>query len=267
MRARNIKPDFFRDYELSQLDIWARMLFCGLWCAADREGRLEYCPPRIRADIFPYDSVDVEKLLESLGTHGFIIIYTAGEQKKKYIQIPGFHKHQNPHKNEKPSVFPPVEGCRVITGVTPEITGAAPADSLIEDSLIPDSLIEDKAEKTPPSPPPKTKKFIQPNLEAVLAYCQERGNSVDAQRWMDHYISNGWMVGRTKMQDWKATVRNWERGSGTNTPATVHPIKKTAAEEELARRLALSCKLMDELGPEGYDAYIVEEDKKRRGIA
>lgn len=145
MRSRNIKPDYFRDYKLCQLDIFARVLFSGLWCLADREGRLEDCPPRIRADVFPYDNVDVEKLLESLATSGFITRYTVEDDPRQYIQIKNFHKHQNPHKNEKPSEIPTVEGSRVINGQTQVITGANRADSLnlIPDSLNIDSLIND----------------------------------------------------------------------------------------------------------------------------
>lgn len=54
--------------------------------------------------------------------------------------------------------------------------------------------------------------FKKPTLEEVKAYCIERNNGVDAERWMDYYTSNGWKVGRNPMKDWKATVRNWEKG-------------------------------------------------------
>jgi hypothetical protein len=54
--------------------------------------------------------------------------------------------------------------------------------------------------------------FKKPTLEEVKAYCQERNNGVDPERWMDYYTANGWKVGRNSMKDWKATVRNWEKG-------------------------------------------------------
>ena len=57
----------------------------------------------------------------------------------------------------------------------------------------------------------KTRKFIPPSIEEVSAYCIERKNNVDPQKWLDHYTSNGWMVGRSKMKDWKAAVRTWEK--------------------------------------------------------
>lgn len=55
-------------------------------------------------------------------------------------------------------------------------------------------------------------KFAPPTLQQVSEYCIERANSVDASRFLDFYESKGWMVGRNKMKDWKAAVRNWEKG-------------------------------------------------------
>ena len=55
------------------------------------------------------------------------------------------------------------------------------------------------------------KRFTPPTIDEVTAYCQERGNNVDPERFVDFYTSKGWMVGRNKMKDWKAAVRTWER--------------------------------------------------------
>lgn len=52
---------------------------------------------------------------------------------------------------------------------------------------------------------------IPPTLDEVRGYCAERHNSVDPERFYGHYESNGWMVGKVKMKDWKAAVRTWER--------------------------------------------------------
>ena len=57
----------------------------------------------------------------------------------------------------------------------------------------------------------KAKRFSPPTLEEVTAYCNERKNSVDAQRFIDYYTSNGWKVGKNAMKDWKAAVRTWEK--------------------------------------------------------
>ena len=60
-------------------------------------------------------------------------------------------------------------------------------------------------------PPTRAKRFIPPTVDEVRDYCLERGNGIDPQRFIDHYTSNGWMVGKNKMKDWKAAVRTWEQ--------------------------------------------------------
>ncbi len=57
-------------------------------------------------------------------------------------------------------------------------------------------------------------RFAPPTVEEVKEYCRERGNGVDAQRFVDFYEMKGWMVGKNKMKDWKAAVRTWEREKG-----------------------------------------------------
>lgn len=62
------------------------------------------------------------------------------------------------------------------------------------------------------------KAFAAPTLEQVTAYCKERNNQINAQMWLDHYTSNGWMVGKNKMKDWRAAVRTWERNNFHQQP-------------------------------------------------
>lgn len=54
-------------------------------------------------------------------------------------------------------------------------------------------------------------RFKPPTLQEVTAYCQERGNKIDPQRFVDFYEAKGWRVGNTPMKDWKAAVRTWEQ--------------------------------------------------------
>lgn len=58
--------------------------------------------------------------------------------------------------------------------------------------------------------PKKQKRFQKPTLQEIRDYCLERGNSIDPERFMDYYESNGWKVGKNPMKDWKAAVRTWE---------------------------------------------------------
>lgn len=52
-------------------------------------------------------------------------------------------------------------------------------------------------------------RFAPPTTAEVASYAAEKGIRIDAQRFVDFYASKGWMVGKTKMKDWKAAVRNW----------------------------------------------------------
>lgn len=63
-----------------------------------------------------------------------------------------------------------------------------------------------------PKPIDNNNRFVPPTVEEVKAYASEHGYKIDAERFVDFYASKGWMVGKTKMKDWKAAVRNWARG-------------------------------------------------------
>lgn len=56
-------------------------------------------------------------------------------------------------------------------------------------------------------------RFKKPTLEEVKEYCEERNNGIDAETFINFYESKGWMVGKNKMKDWKASVRTWEKKS------------------------------------------------------
>lgn len=125
-RARNIKPGFCRNEDLAECSVWARLCFALLPMLADREGRLEDRPKRIKGELFPFDSVEVDPLLMELEQHGLIARYVVSGL--GLIQILGFRKHQNPHHREPESTFPPHPSLRLDADgkyVTPE----ASADS------------------------------------------------------------------------------------------------------------------------------------------
>lgn len=106
-RIRTIKPDFFKDEKLADLSFGHRLLFEGLWCLSDREGRLEDRPRYIKVEIFPYDDIDVDAHLKDLDAHGLICRYEIND--KEYIQIPNFLKHQRPNSREPLSEIPAPE--------------------------------------------------------------------------------------------------------------------------------------------------------------
>lgn len=160
-RARNIKPGFFTNDVLAECSAFARLLFQGLWCHADREGRMEDRPRKIKAEILPYDDCDIEDLLCQLESRGFIVRYSHG--KERFIQVVNFTKHQNPHVKEQESTIPApcISWASAVQEETkPEVAG-----------LIPDSLnpITDSIEKPLPEAahPVPAKEKVETELQAV----------------------------------------------------------------------------------------------------
>lgn len=84
---------------------------------------------------------------------------------------------------------------------------------------------------TPLSGGAKAKRFIPPTVDEVAAYCQERGNGLDPETFVDFYASKGWMVGKNPMKDWKAAVRTWERSEGRGTSGAGNRVQPRATEE------------------------------------
>lgn len=104
-RVRSVRPEYFTDDDIASLPVLARLLFVGLWCHADREGRLKDRPQALKARILPFDSCDVDDLLGGLVAVGQIVRYEVNGE--KLIAIPKFLKHQHPHFKEPPSSLPP----------------------------------------------------------------------------------------------------------------------------------------------------------------
>lgn len=200
-RARNIKPGFFKNELLVELPFEVRLLFIGLWTMCDRAGRMEDRPTKIRMEVFPADSVDVDAGLQSLHDAGFIQRYTADG--KRYLQVLTWEKHQNPHLKEAKSVIPayqqdvaPVEHCASTVQAPDEHQISTGVARLIPDSLIPDSLQEltepngsaaVAAIKVEPDPIWKTglaflrrKGIPEPQARAFLGKLKREAGDIDA---------------------------------------------------------------------------------------
>jgi hypothetical protein len=103
-RIRTIKHEFFYSEQVTSVSAFARLFFIGLWTVADRDGRMQWAPRKLKAQIFPYDDVEVYKLAEELTAAGLMHIYEIDGQ--AYAWIPGFAKHQRPHPKEPESTVP-----------------------------------------------------------------------------------------------------------------------------------------------------------------
>lgn len=117
-RIRTIKPEFWTDEKVARCSMVARLLFIGTWNVADDFGGLDRSPYQLKAQIFPYDTIDCEPLIQELLGQGLLIEYESGG--KKYLHIAGFRKHQ---RNEKPAAprFPVYSGNTVTSSGTTDV--------------------------------------------------------------------------------------------------------------------------------------------------
>lgn len=184
MRARNLKPAIYKNHELAKLGDQAFRLFTGLWCMADRKGRLKYEPEKIQAELFPFrfQDIDIDALLNHLAAKDdpFLVIYPV--KGVRYIEIKNFSRHQHPHPKESPSIIPPSKNKdkpRYGLGHTQDMSNRA--DVLIPSSLIPDVLNPyiAAAPQTYPLPDPKT----NPKACLVLSYKTRKGIAFDDRGW------------------------------------------------------------------------------------
>ena len=180
MRARNIKPDFFLNEELSEIDFGTRLLFIGLWCYADCEGRFELKYKKIKAAIFPYDNFDVKDgICKLMSLHLITCNNIVG-------QVVNFKKHQRTHPHEAKSVLPPVEEnivknqCHDIgTPCHTNVTRCKP--DIMNDDIMNDDIMNDDVMNV--TEPEKKSDSVSPHsaenqLEVFDCQRQEANNSI-----------------------------------------------------------------------------------------
>lgn len=199
-RARNIKPGFFKNELLVELPFEYRLLFVGLWTMADRDGRLEDRPTKIRMELFPADAVDVNAGLQALHDAGFVVRYET--EGKRFIQVTEFAKHQNPHQKEAKSTIP--APCK--PGASP-VQAPAKADTSPADSLIPDSLI-----------PEVKQQHVQPKaapcrfLEFWATYPNKKGKQDAEKTWKRRKLDDRCDELIAHVAVMQATDADWHRG-------------------------------------------------------
>ena len=225
-RSRNIKPGFYKNEDLAECSVWARYIFPGLWMLADREGRLEDRPKRIKGDLLPYDGHDVEPLLAELAARKdaqgvpFIIRYQNSDG--RFIQISKFLAHQSPHYSEKKSVIKPPE----------------PRESLPHDAEKPPGVLQEHPEKKS-----VIKKGSQPPDSLIHRFSDSpTADSLNPEPRVNQPPSAA--AKKTAAPDPGKSVETWNAYSGAYRERyTVDPIRNSKVNGQLA-------KLVDQLGSE-----------------
>lgn len=190
----------------------SRLLYYDLGMAADDDGCVEaFSVMRMTGatedDLRVLASKGFVKVLNA-DLVSYILDWNTNNKIRKDRYVEGMYKHLI----DTACTVLLQDGDEMATICQPNVNQMAPQYSLVKSSQVEES-IEGVAEAINGPGKPAQKRFIPPTVEQVKEYCQERGNTVDPQRFVDHYTSNGWMVGKNKMKDWKASVRTWERNT------------------------------------------------------
>ena len=218
-RTRSIKPSFFKNEYLAECEPMARLLFVGLWTLADSQGRMEFRPLRIKAELFPYDNCDILGLLKQLADRGFVRAYESGDV--KVLEIPTFGEHQRCHPDERDEGLPPPDKSAE-TIVFPE-QNAKPGNPTLEPGNPPAScafnpLILLPSSSAAPSTPQRRRcsKPADP-----LRWSAESGwegiTDADRAEWSQAYPAADLPVELAKANQWlkanpkKARKSNWRR--------------------------------------------------------
>lgn len=201
MPNRIIKESICTSDSIAELNWFEEVLFYRLIVNCDDYGRFDGRTAVVKNRLFPLkDNVTakaVEAAVNKLVTVGLVTLYFF--EGKPYLQLPTWDKHQTVRakKSKYPSPDDDVKASEIICK-------QVQAD-------VPVIQSESESESNPnPKAEPQRKRFVPPSVDEVRAYCMERGNSVDPQTFVDFYAGKDWMVGKTKMVDWKACVRTWE---------------------------------------------------------
>lgn len=216
MPNRILKESICVSESINSLGWFEEVLFYRLIVNCDDYGRYDGRPLIIKNKLFPLKdnltAKNVTEAINKLARLGLVNLYEVDG--KPFLYLPTWNHHQS--IRAKRSKFPdPVENesngnnlqandfrCDQMQEDVPVIHSYSESESYSESY----SYSGENERK-------RTTRFTPPTLEEVTAYCQERHNNINPQKFIDYYTSKGWLVGKSKMKDWKAAVRTWEQNS------------------------------------------------------
>lgn len=205
MPNRIIKESIHTSEDVNMMTDFQFRLWVSLITYVDDFGRGDARPAIIKGSCFPLrdriTNKDIEAALRALAGIGCVSLYEVDG--KPYLYFPTWESHQTV-RNQKSKYPAPAEGqqLQAIESNCKQLKANAP-------------VIQSESESNPnPKEGVRAARFTPPTVDEVREYCRERGNTVDAERFVDFYAAKGWMVGKNRMKDWKAAVRTWEKEDG-----------------------------------------------------
>lgn len=248
MPNRIIKESICTSDNLDQLSAFQETMFYRLLVNCDDYGRMDARPKILAAKLFPLKDIranQIEDGLRALTSAELVILYEVDG--KPFLQMKTWERHQQ--IRAKKSKYPSPESGR-------NTSDSVCKQMISDDSKCPRNPIQSESES---NPNPKEKKplarFTPPTVDEVNAYCWERGNRVNAQRFVDFYSAKGWKIGQNPMKDWKAAVRTWEQRD--DSPA--QPAKVVSAQQYQQREYTKS-------DLDGVSTDLIAEAKLRREV-
>jgi hypothetical protein len=223
-RARSIKPAFFKNEFLAECEPMARLLFVGLWTLADRDGRLECRPLRIKAELFPYDNCDIASLLKQLADRGFVRAYESGDM--RVLEIPKFCEHQRCHPDERSEGLPPPSesaetavslGENAKPGNPAREPGNFPANCALYPSSSSPSTSSPSAWSAPSKPAPRSGSKPSDALRWGAEHGWEGITDADRAEWSRAYPAADLDIELARATQWlkanpkKAAKSNWRK--------------------------------------------------------
>ena len=227
MPNRVIKESICTSDTLNQLSDFQFRLWVGLLVSADDAGRGDARPAIIKGRVFPLrDRItvkDVNVALQALAACGCVSLYHVGG--KPYYWFPTWAEHQRldrakpkypapedadpPQESaENSSILPSAADC----GELPQIAADCGLNTNTNTKGNTNTNTKGNTNtNTKENGNTRAARFTPPTVEEVQAFISEHGDSVDAQKFVDYYESNGWKVGKNPMRDWQAAVRTWVR--------------------------------------------------------
>lgn len=211
MPNRIIKESLCDSEKIASLSDFEFRLWVGLITQADDAGRGDARPAYIKGHVFPFRgriaAKDIEAALHALAAKGCVSLYTVGG--KPYFWFPSWAKHQRirdckpkyPGIDESDNLPTSAASC----GELPQTAASCGLNTIQSESNTNSNLNPNPKESNA-----RGARFTPPSADDVADYVREQGYHVNAERFVAFYEQKGWMVGKNRMKDWKAAVRNWE---------------------------------------------------------
>ena len=202
MRIRTVKPEFWTDEKMSSLPPETRLLAIALLNYSDDEGYFLASQVLVKSACFPFleSSKTIPRMIQELSSIGYLECGKT-EDGRELGHIVKFLKHQRIDKGKPSQLKQKSQFDESSTNDPRSIQDASKEEGEGEG---------EQGSGTGKWKGMDTGRFASPEREDVISFFTSGGStSLEAELFMSYYQSNGWMVGKNKMKDWKAAARGW----------------------------------------------------------